>query len=91
MREGIALISNKFGSELPDSQGRKERKGMAYFSSGRGGKHANFSRKVIPSPCLPALNAQEKGQSSTWLRVDVDKYFGEWESITDIVFNVRLL
>lgn len=55
--EGTASISSKFGFERPGSQGRKERKGRTYFSSGDGRKHAHFSRKVIPSPWLPALNA----------------------------------
>lgn len=34
---------------------------------------------------------EEKGHDSTWHKVDVNEYFGEWGSMMDNIFDVRFL
>ena len=46
-----------------------------------------FSRKLIFHPYLPEPGAGKIGHENTWHRVDVSKYFDEWQLIADNVFD----
>ena len=50
-------------------------------------KHADFSRKLIFHPYLPEPGAGKIGHENTWHRVDINKYFDEWQLIADNVFD----